>query len=96
MTMRRLIRADGTHMDLPGPVSMEAIAQLIGAHSLDTVQLRHLGHPVHMMVVDDLGIPKALPINAEATALYHANCKPGTTQPIRGDVVVVPDSDYEP
>lgn len=34
------------------------------------------------------------PINAEATALYLANCRPGTTHRIAGDVVIVPDGDF--
>ena len=34
------------------------------------------------------------PINEKATALYHANCRPGTTHQIVGDVVIVPDEDY--
>jgi hypothetical protein len=34
------------------------------------------------------------PVNALATALYHANCRPGTTHQIVGDVYVAPDSDW--
>jgi len=32
--------------------------------------------------------------NVEATRLYHANCRPGTTHVIVGDVLVVPDMDF--
>lgn len=35
------------------------------------------------------------PVNAKATALYHANCQPGTTHQIVGDVVVTLDSDFQ-
>ncbi len=33
------------------------------------------------------------PVNAKATALYLANCVPGTTHEIVGDVVIVYDDD---
>lgn len=36
-----------------------------------------------------------LPVNEQATALYWANCRPGTTHQIVGDVIVCPDEDYE-
>lgn len=53
--MRRLIRTDGTVLDLPDPVSQPQIEKLIGAAMLDFVVLRHLGEPLHVMAVDDLG-----------------------------------------
>lgn len=34
------------------------------------------------------------PVNKLATELYHANCAPGTTHQIVGDVAVVPDFDF--
>jgi len=109
--MRRVIRTDGTFLDLPEPVSLAHICELIGAHTTDTVVLHHMGSPLHVMVVDDQGYETELidhgngcfeqrcvrarkPINAEATRLYHANCPPGITHQIVGDVVVVPDEDY--
>ena len=91
---RKLIRADGTEFHLEGPHAMDDILTMIGADTLDVVRLRHMGNPVHTMLVDDDGHLKDLPINQKATTLYHANCKPGTTWPIRGDVVIVPDSDF--
>lgn len=36
-----------------------------------------------------------LPVNHEATRLYHLNCRPGITHQIVGDVVIVPDDDFE-
>lgn len=109
--MRRLIRADGTTIDLPDPVPVKHIDQMIGCTMTDHVTLWHLGdNPVHVMFCDDYGyetVPvehewgvelrctKARkPVNVEATKLYHANCKPGTTHQIVGDVLVVPDTDY--
>lgn len=93
--MRALIKADGTRRELTAPVSIRSILELIGADTLDTVNLRHLGQPTHVMLLDDAGHAKGLPVNVEATTLYHANCRPGTTHEIRGDVVVVPDMDFE-
>lgn len=92
---RRVICADGTVEALLGPVSMTAVQALINAKAgCDVVQLRHLGPPAVVMLVDDLGHPKKLPVNVEATRLYHANCIPGTTHTIRGDVVILLDEDF--
>jgi hypothetical protein len=108
--MRKIIRCDGTEHIISAPITMAGIGYLIGAQTMDVIPLRHLGNPLHVMVVDDHGwdfavvqsgnvtkhVPvKALkPINEKATALYHANCKPGTTHQIVGDVAVVPDDDF--
>jgi hypothetical protein len=94
--MRALIKADGTRRELVGPHAMADLRAMIGADSLDTVNLRHLGHPPQVMLVDDLGHAKGLPVNVQATQLYLANCRPGTPHVIRGDVVVVPDDDFAP
>lgn len=75
----------------------------IGAEVCDTVSLPG----GRVMLVDDHGyesreevrgnvttlVPvRALkPVNANATALYHAVCKPGTTFEIVGDVAVIID-----
>lgn len=92
--MRSLIKADGSRQELESRQSMAEIKRLINASTLDTVNLRHMGHPAHVMLVDDLGHDRGLPVNADATRLYHANCRPGATHTIRGDVVVVPDADF--
>ncbi|MBP6018763.1 MAG: hypothetical protein KA735_04675 [Burkholderiaceae bacterium] len=91
---RKLIRANGTEEELIGPHALDDVMQMIGANTLDTVALRHMGQPLHVMLVDDNGAINDSPINAKATELYHANCIPGTTRPIHGDVVIVPDGDY--
>lgn len=91
---RKLIRADGTQEDLHGPHSIQDVQTMVGADTLDTVILRHLGEPMHVMLVDDCGAINGSPVNVRATELYHANCRPGVTQPIYGDVVIVPDGDY--
>lgn len=90
----RIIRTDGTEEPCPGNLDIitERIAPRTGC--LDTVRLRHLGFPTQVMVVDDTGFNDRLPVNAKATALYHANCIPGTTQPICGDVWVGDDNDF--
>lgn len=91
---RRLLRADGTSEDLPTPVGTRDIARMIGAETLSSVVLKHMGRPLHVMMIDDAGVGKALPINREASKLYWLNCVPGTTHPIRGDAVIVPDEDF--
>lgn len=108
--MRRIIRTDGTVEELPAPKPMSSLKALIGATDIDTVNLRHMGDPLHVMLVDDHGwetkavtkgdttvlhpVRARKPVNAEATRLYHLNCRPGTTHKIVGDVVVVPDEDF--
>jgi len=108
----RLIRCDGTEVPLAKSPSMAEIHALIGAETLDTVSLRHLGYPLQVMVLDDRGYEvemvkhgdghferrptRALkPVNEKATQLYLANCRPGTTHQIVGDVVVCFDHDFE-
>lgn len=92
---RRIIRTNGEEIALiDGPCSISQIKTYIGASCLDTVQLRHLGQPRQVMFVDDAGHQKRLPVNEKATALYHANCKPGTSHTIRGDVIVALDDDF--
>ncbi|MDB5730726.1 MAG: hypothetical protein JWQ03_621 [Variovorax sp.] len=91
---RRIIRADGTVEVLDKPMTLVKFCKAIGADCLATVNLRHLGEPLMVMVLDDLGHPKALPVNQLATQLYHANCTRGTTNTIRGDVAIVRDGDF--
>ena len=79
-----LIRADGTRQSIDNTQDIGAIEKLIGAKSLDHVNLRN----GFLMWVDDLGHQNGLPVNAEATRLYHSICRPGTTHQIVGDVVL--------
>ncbi|WP_338618972.1 hypothetical protein [Achromobacter sp. E1] len=87
--IRKLIRADGTETILHGPHAIQDVCQMIGADALDTVSL---ADHVHVMLVDDDGIQKNLPVNPAATRLYQD--ARGIPHQIRGDVVIVPDSDY--
>lgn len=92
--MRMLIETDGTQTDLDGPLSFAEVYKLIGCDTLDTVLL---ADRIHVMLVDDIGLIKGLPINHKATELYkmkfspraHASCL------IVGNVVIVPDADYD-
>lgn len=87
---RRLIRTDGSTLDFDGPRSHAEIRVLLGCDSVDTVRLQN----GHVMIVDDVGFYKDLPVNAIATELYLARCVPGHDWQIRGDVVIVPDADF--
>jgi len=90
-----IIRTNGareTH-EVPKAEPLKAIAKLVGYPFFDTVNLRD----GRVMLVDDEGAirdPRA-PVNAEATKLYHAVCRPGTTWPIRGHVAIARDADFE-
>lgn len=86
---RKLIRADGTEAVLHGPHAIQDVCQMLGADALDTVSL---ADRIHVMLVDDDGIQKNLPVNPAATRLYQD--ARGIPHQIRGDVVIVPDSDY--
>ncbi|WP_454703423.1 DUF3846 domain-containing protein [Achromobacter pestifer] len=86
---RKLIRADGAETVLHGPHAIQDVCQMIGADALDTVSL---ADRVHVMLVDDDGIGMGLPVNPAATRLYQE--ARGIPHQIRGDVVIVPDSDY--
>lgn len=91
---RKLIRVDGTEVPLVGPHALDDVRLMIGAETLCAVNLRHLGSPLQVMLVDDTGQICGKPVNERATALYQQRCWPGTTATIHGDVVIVPDSDY--
>lgn len=91
MLTRKIICADGTEIALAERITTAKAAELIGAECLDFVTL---ADRVHMMLVDDLGHQRGLPVNAKATALYLQRCRPGTDHQIVGNVVIVPDSDF--
>lgn len=86
----KLIRVSGTEEAIVGRPSISGIEAAIGADCLDTVNLRD----GRVMLVDDNGMAKGLPVNEKATGLYHGVCRPGTTHQIRGDVAIVHDADF--
>lgn len=86
---RKLVRADGAETELHGPHALQDVRQMIGADALDTISL---ADRLHVMLIDDEGILKNLPVNPAATRLYQD--ARGVPHQIRGDVVIVPDSDY--
>lgn len=71
--------------------AIRACNRLIGADCCDVVSLRD----GRVMMVDDTGLVDGKAVNIEATQLYHAVCRPGTTHPICGDVVIANDADFE-
>jgi hypothetical protein len=88
----KIIRTDGTEMMHTGKPTIREITQLIGCKGLDTVTIDRKKRTV--MFVDDTGMIDGKPVNAKATALYRAVCKPGTVHSIHGDVVIVNDGDF--
>lgn len=85
----------GTALPFSLPMSMDAIRTLMNADALDTVVIdRKDGRAKTVMLVDDAGHDKGLPMNIEATRMYHAVRQPGTTYVIRGPVFVCPDQDF--
>jgi len=95
MTIKRaILKVDGSVIPFEKSMSIFAVYRTLGAKSVDSISLHHMGYPLHVMMIDDQGHLKGLPVNAQATALYHLNCKPDTTHEIRGDAIIVPDSDF--
>ena len=88
---RCMITVDGSIRVFDEPVSIEQGHELLRAGSLDTVILEDRKH---VMLVDDLGSDKHLPVNALATRHYHAKCGAVVPWSIRGPVLIVPDADY--
>lgn len=72
-------------------LSIKKLSEIAGCSCFDTVNLRD----GRIMMVDDTGYIDGKPINKKATELYHSVCRPGTTQPICGDVVICWDKDWE-
>jgi len=84
----KVIRTDGTEIVHQGNPTLRAIEMLIACSGLDTVTIDRKRQTV--MFIDDTGMLDGKPVNAKATALYHAVCRPGTVHSIHGDVVIVP------
>lgn len=74
-----------THANL-----MKEIHERIGCQITDTVNLRD----GRVMLIDDLGHAKDLPLNHYATRLYWSVCRPGTSYVIRGAAAVAWDLDF--
>jgi hypothetical protein len=87
-----ILRAAGTAEDheVSRHILLDWCRRMIGADTLDTVNLRD----GRVMLVDDVGLVDGKPLNAAATALYHGVCRPGTTNPIAGDVAIAWDEDF--
>jgi hypothetical protein len=88
----KIIRVDGTETVHEGKPSIAEICQLIGCDGLDHVTIDRRRQTV--MFVDDTGMIDGKPVNAKATVLYHAICKPETIHQIHGDVVIVNDRGF--
>ncbi|CAB4158558.1 hypothetical protein UFOVP703_18 [uncultured Caudovirales phage] len=89
MAPRRLLKTDGTATPI-NRVTISEAARLMGADTLDTVNLRD----GRVLLVNDAGHERQLPVNQAATALYHTVCRAGTTWQIRGDAIVTLDADF--
>lgn len=87
-----ILRADGRREEhrVGKHILLDWCRRMIGADVVDTVNLRD----GRVMLVDDVGHPKKLPVNREATGLYHSVCRPGTTHEIVGDAAVCWDEDF--
>ncbi len=92
----RIIRVDGSEMNVPQKPTLDRIHKAIGCDTFDTVLLKkgRDGTAEIVMLVDDTGMIDGKPVNPKATELYRAICKPGTPFSIHGDVAIVNDNDF--
>lgn len=88
--VRRLLKHDGNVEVLGGKMSMDQIRILLDADALDVVVLQN----GMVMLVDDNGIERGLPVNPVATEMYLRRCVPGADAKIFGDVVITLDADF--
>lgn len=88
--MRMLIRTDGATAAFDEPVPIEVIKRMLGTRMLDFVML---ADGVHVMIIDDWGRNKELPVNVPGTALYWEKCGGQNEFNIHGDVFICPDAD---
>jgi hypothetical protein len=90
-TPRTILHADGRREDFDRPLTLEECWAALDEAIPNTVRLRD----GMVMLCDDNAYAKGLPVNAEATRLYHSVCRPGTTHQIRGPAVVVLAADFD-
>jgi hypothetical protein len=90
--VRAILHADGRVTNLSAPITVAEICKVVGARICGAVMLHDR---THAMYYHDRGIAAGLPRNGAATALYWDKCGGPVDAAIYGDVVVVPDSDYE-
>jgi hypothetical protein len=88
--MRKLLRTNGTVEDFAAPVPMAGIKALLGTTSLHVISLKD---GIHVMIIDDWGATKGLPVNQAATAHYWEKCGGPVDWFMRGDAFICPDSD---
>jgi hypothetical protein len=90
----KIIRTDGTETIVDERPTIQAIRKALGADVLDFVSIhKNPNGKGTVMLIDDLGHEKGLPVNDKGTQVYLAICKPGTDYQIRGDVAIVNDED---
>lgn len=90
-TSRRMIAIEGNQLGLNASHTVDEIADMIGTEDLSVIKLKH----GMVMLIDDAGQEKKLPINYLATAIVYGSQPYGIEREIRGDVVIAPDTDFE-
>lgn len=90
-TSRRMIAVEGNQSGLSESQTVKQIEELIAADCCSVLMLKH----GMVMLVDDAGQEKNLPINYLATAIVYGAQPYGLEREIRGDVVIAPDTDFE-
>jgi len=86
--IRSLISAEGLDFVRIGKLVPNDVIMAVDDFGWETEQIEH--SPTH---IELRPIRPRKPLNAKATALYLAVCRPGTTHQIAGDVAIFHDED---
>lgn len=84
-----IYRANGTREVFNEKPTIPRLKELTGSETFDTVNFRNGS----VMMVDDNGYQKGLPINLAATGFYRFRA-PTSDHVIVGDVAIVNDNDF--
>lgn len=98
--MRAVIRAGTNQVQLLDTplTTIDSARKVAGLDfEIEIIRLRQFGE-MHFMMCDEIAYMRRVQplVNGMASELYWANCIPGTTHHILGDVVVFPASDFPP
>lgn len=87
-----IIRANGTEQVVEEAPTLSSVHEALKCDCIDALRLSTYSINQAVMLVDDSGMLKRLPVNVKATALYRAVVD--TPYSIHGDVIVCSDMDF--
>jgi hypothetical protein len=82
--MAYILRVDGTEESIQGKLTLEMLKKVVGGY-IETVPAKGKNQ---IIILNEDGIHKQLPVNEVATNLLHPKMAPWSFNVILGDVVV--------